>query len=627
MPPGVQFPDNVGIWLPRAHLPPDVRADARDGRLFQVFGRLDDGVSITQAQAELDIIGRQLADVYPATNERMSPVVRLIGDQDTASVFEVMLLQIIVACVLFIACANVAGLLLVRTARRTTEMSVRASLGASRWRMARQLVMESVVLASVAGLAAVGVSSAGVRWLTGLIGNIMEYGVAYELTIDWTVFAFLAGSALVTVGISLAPAMLVSKIDVNTTLKEGNGGPASSLRVRRWTGALVVAELALTIALLTGAGLMTRSLLARQTIDIGIDTSPLLTMRISMVPPQYAASGRRADVFRRLEERLAGLTGVEASAMTTAVPFTFGDGRAVSVDTLATDPDRTRITTLLVGDRYFDTLGIEMLSGRAFTSTDGLQGRETAIVNRRFAEMYFAGENPIGRRIRLDARDAAADSEPPWLTIVGMAPDVRQLDNETAQGPVAFLPHRSEFPRTGDLLVRASPGIDPLALSLPIQEALRQIDVDLAFFNVSTLDEHLAERRTESRRFASILATFAFLGLILSAIGIYGVVAYSVTQRTREFGLRVALGARPHEVRRLVFQVALRQLAWGLPLGLAAGLGMGQVLRSELYGTSPTDPFTLLAIVSVLVAITVAASFVPARRAARLDPIRALRHD
>jgi putative ABC transport system permease protein len=623
MPEGVQFPDNVAIWLPRTHVPADVRDDARDARLFEVFGRLAAGVSIEQARAELDGIGRRLAEQYPATNARFTPAVTPLGEQGTAATFEVLLLQALVASVLLVACANVGGLLLVRTARRMTEMSVRASLGASRWRMARQLIAESAVLAALAGVAGLVVSLAGTRWLTATIGNVTEYGVAYDLSTDWTVFAFLAGCALVTVGVGLAPALLVSKTDVNATLKDGSGGTGTGLRVRRWTGTLVVAELVVTVALLTVAGLITRSLLARQTIDIGIDTSQLLTMRISMVSPEYADVGRRADAFRRLEERLALLPEVDAGTMTTAVPFTFGERRALSIEGRVADGPA--VTTLLVGDRYFDTLGVSLLRGRAFTPADGQPGQESAIINRRFVEIHFAGEDPLGRRIRLAPPNAGADAA--WLTIVGVAPDVRQLESERAHVPVAYLPHRSEVPRTGDLLLRARSGIDPLTLVLPVRRALQEIDANLAFFNVWTLDQYLAERRAEPRLFASIIGTFALFSLLLSALGLYGVAAYAVAQRTREFGLRVALGARPRALRGLVMRVTLQQLAFGLPLGLVAGVSIGEALRSELYGIEPADPLTLLVIVSAVLGVTVVASLVPAQRAARLDPMVVLRRE
>jgi hypothetical protein len=269
-----------------------------------------------------------------------------------------------------------------------------------------------------------------------------------------------------------------------------------------------------------------------------------------------------------------------------------------------------------------------VLRGRAFTPGDGLPGREIVVVNQRFAETYFPGEDPLGRRIRLDAPGGpGAPAGTAWLTIVGVAPDVRQLDSAPGQVPVAFLPHRSEWPRTGELLLRARAGTDPAALVPLVQDALRDIDPGLAFFNVWRLDDYLADRGADVRLFAVILGTFALLALALSAIGVYGVTAYAVAQRTREFGLRMALGARPEQVRRLVVRTALRQLAIGLPVGLAGALAVGQVLSSELEGTSAVDPLTLLVIIAMLAGVTAVASLVPAARAVRLDPALALRRD
>jgi predicted permease len=624
MPEGVQFPDNVAIWLPRAQVPADVDTGPRDARIFEVFGRLAEGVSVVQAQAELGTLSQQLAAAWPATNAGVTPALRPVGEQDLESLLAVALLQALVTCVLLIAAVNVAGLLLMRGARRATEMSVRASLGASRWRVVRQMLVESSVLAVAAGLVGLGLALAGARWLAALTGDVMEYGVAYARSMDWTVFAFLAASCLLTVAVGIAPAVLASRTDVNSVLKDGGGGATGSRRVRRWTGALVVAELAMTLALLAGAGLTTRSLLARSLVEVGVDTSPLVAMGISMVPPEYADTERRANVFRQLEQRLAAVPAIEASAMTTAVPFTFGQNRALVIDG-SDAADAPRVTTLLVGDGYFDTVGIRMVRGRAFASDDGLPGRETVIVNQRFAEAYFADRDPLGARVRLDS--AGTDSQTPWATIVGIAPDVRQLDSAPAQVPVAFLPHRTEWPRTGNLLLRARAGTDPATLVPLAHDALRDIDPGLAFFNVWRLDDLLADRGSDVRLFAAILGTFALLALGLSAIGLYGVTAYAVAQRTREFGLRMALGARPGQVRRLVVGTALRQLAIGLPLGLAGALAVGQILAGELTATRPADPVTLMAVVVLLAGVAMAASLVPASRAARLAPMTALRRD
>jgi predicted permease len=386
----------------------------------------------------------------------------------------------------------------------------------------------------------------------------------------------------------------------------------------------VVAELAMTLALLAGAGLTTRALLDRSAVDVGVDTSPLLTMRVSMVPPEYADPERRADVFRQIEARLSGIPAIEASAMTTAVPFTFGQNRTLTVDGADT-VDAPRVTTLLVGDDYFDTVGIGMLRGRSFGADDGLTGRETAIVNQRFVETYFAGRDPLGARVRLEL--GSTDEQARWATIVGISPDVRQLDGAPMQVPVALLPHRSEWPRVSDVLLRVRPGADPAALAPLIQNELGGIDPGLAFFNVWRVDDLYADRRSDVRLFVAILATFAVIALALSAIGFYSVTAYAVAQRTREFGLRMALGARPAQVRTLVVGDALRRLAIGVPLGLAGALAVGQALRSELDGTNPADPVTLLVIVAMLVGVTTGASLVPAARAARVDPMTALRRE
>ena len=630
MAPDMHFPNNVNIWMPRAQLPPDVPAERRDRRIFWVFGRLADGVSVKQARAELAGVGLWLGQAHPSTNEHMVPTVVPFAERAREGQWRpLLMLQGALVFVFLIACANVANLLLVRAARRSGEMSVRAALGASRWRVVRQLLVESGMLASLAGLAGYGLSVTGVRWLASSTQiSFMPYGLPYELTVDWVVFVFLAAIGLTTVVFGLAPALLVSKSDVNGVLKEDARAGGSGVRARRWTSALIVAELALTLALLSGAGVLVRSFLSGARIEPGVNTSPLLTMRFSMLQPQYTEVADRTALFRLLEDRLGGIADIEASAIATRAPLEGGARLPLVIEGRPTPGgDAPRVTALLVSDAYFDTVGVRLLRGRVFTPSDGLPGQETAIVNRRFAAMHFPGEDPVGRRIRVARVTQPGDlAEEPWLTIVGVTPDIRQIRAEPVQTPVVYRPHRTESPPVSVLVVRARRG-DPADLTAPVLEAMRGIDPDLAFFFIRTMEQLLVERLSYPRFLASGSSTFALVALLLSAVGLYAVTASSATQRTREIGLRVALGARPGQVQWLVLRLALWQLGIGLSIGVVGALGVSRLLRSQRFGTSPLDPTTLLVIVAVLTCVAIVACAMPARRAARLDPMQALRSE
>ena len=629
MPPDMRFPNNVDIWVPRAQLPAATLTGLRDARNLQVLGRLADGISVEQAQVELTSIGIRLSNAYPATNTDIAPNLAPYSERSAGADLRLVFfsLQGAVAFVLLIACANVANLLLARSAHRTREIAVRVALGASRWRVVRQLLVESVLLALLAGIAGFGLAIAGVRWFDAATQNV---GKPYwmEFTMDGTIFAFMAVVCLATgIIFGLAPALHVSKTDVNGVLKEGGRGGTGGLRVRRWTRALVVTEIALTIVLLAGAGFMMRSFLTLYRMDLGVETSRLLTMRLYLPLTKYPEPGPRAELFRQFEERLGSLGDIQARALSSTMPLGGGPVRSLAIDGRPTpvEDEPPVVTTLSVSDGYFDTLGVSLLRGRPFTTSDGLPGQESAIVNRRFAAMHFADEEPLGHRIRLDTPIPAAGApEPTWFTIVGLAPDIRQRSLQDPEpDPVVYLPHRMESPRASVLILRTTGA--PAAITGLVRDTMRVLEPDLPLFDIQTMDQALALQRWPFRVFGSMFATFALIALLLSAIGLYSVTAYSVTQRTQEIGLRVALGAQSGQVLWLVLRLAFRQLAIGLPIGLAGALGVGRLLESLLVQTSPVDPLTLVSIVAVLVASALLACLWPARRADHLDPVAALR--
>jgi putative ABC transport system permease protein len=444
---------------------------------------------------------------------------------------------------------------------------------------------------------------------------------------DARVFAFLL---LVTVGtgilFGLAPALHVSKTNVNDVLKEGGrSGGTTGVRARRWASALIVGELALTLVLLAGAGFMMRSFFVLYGTDIGIDPAPLVTASLSLPDRKYHEPEQRAALYRQLEERLNAIGALDGATVASSQPGGGGGTRTFTVEGRPSPAGSPlpSATSVSIGTKYFDTIGVRLIRGRPLDHNDGTPGQLNVVVNQRFAAMHFAGEDPVGRRIGFTP-DAA---KPPgaWMTIVGISPDVRQRDMDDEPDPVVYLPYRFEPQLAIGVLARSR--TTAAAVAPLLRAELRSIDPDLPLFQIRPLTDNLAQQRWPFTIFGSMFAFFAFIALLLSAVGLYAVTAYSVTQRTQEIGVRMALGAQPSQVLWLFQRRALTHLAIGLVLGLAGAIGVGQLLQSLLVGTAPTDPITLLSIASLLVAVALAASFWPARRATRLDPVIALRYE
>ena len=636
MPEGFKFPQNADLWQPLA-LVPNIEQQQRNARGFEVFGRLAPGVSQAQAQAELRAIGQRLTKDYPDTNKDVQPRVQTFNERVNGGPIKAVFLSLMgaVGFVLLIACANVANLLLARSAQRSREIAVRVSIGATRWRIVRQLLMESLVLALISGLLGFALAIIGIRLFDAATQDV---GKPYwiQFTMDGRVFAYLAAICLGTgVLFGLAPALHVSKTDINEILKEGGRSGGAGIRVRRWTGGLIIAELALTLALLAGAGFMMRNFLTLYRMDLGIDTSQLLTMSLALPERKYASIEQRLAFYDRLQERLQANRRIRAVTVASNPPMQGGSARRLAVDgrPLADGEQLPMVTMLTVDPRYFETVGLPLVRGRAFTAGDGTPGQESVIINSRFAQMHFASEDPLGRRIVLsmDLAGGAAPANIPTsltATIVGIAPNVRQRNFEEAEtDPVAYMPFRSD-PRALMTLLARSEG-DPAEVTSLLREEVRAIDGDLPLFNIRTMDQNLAQQRWPFRVFGTMFAIFALIALVLSAVGLYAVTSYSVTQRTQEIGVRTALGAESKQVMWLFLRRAFFHLAVGLTLGIAGALGVGKIFESSdlLIQTTGRDPATIGSIAALLALVSLAACVWPARRATRLDPLVALRRD
>ena len=632
MPDGMHFPFNADIWIPIGTMPAALSQQPRQARGYFAVGRLADGVTVEQSRSELQMIGKRLAEQYPTTNRDLWPHADPFLQRTLGSQIRLLFWSLLgaVGFVVLIACSNVANLLLARAARRSGEMSVRVAIGASRWNIVRQLLIESILLAFVAGALGLLLSIVGIRWFAAEAQNV---GVPYWMvfTMDWRTFAFLLALCLATgVTFGLAPALHASKTNVHEMLKEGGRTGSGGLRVRRWTAGLIVVQVALTLVLLAGSGLMLRSFLTMYRMDIGIQTARLVTTGMIIPARKYPGWEDRTRFLQAIDDHFASVAGIEAASTATAIPFGGGAVRQIEIDGRAAVPgDRLpEVTMLSVGSRYFDAIAAPLVRGRAFTNDDGGTGRQVAIINQRLAAVYFKGQDPIGHLIRL-SQNTARNEKAEWLTIVGLAANVRQRNNNQEREPdaVAYIPHRQNTTMARAASVLARTRTAPAQATRILYEAMKGVDPDQALSAPITMDDALAQNRWLLRVFTTMFMVFAVIALVVAAVGLYAVTAYAVTQHTREIGVRLALGAQPGPVIWLFLKRSLGQLALGLTIGLAGAVALGRVLQSFLVQTSAHDPLTLVSIVVLLTVVAVAACVGPARRATRLDPLIALRHD
>lgn len=620
---GMQFPAMSDAWMPIGQTPA-AAAMQRATRNLRIFGRVAAGAGMAEATAEVNGIAARLAVDYPDTNKD----VRVALEPFTGRANEPFLYAMFAAVgfVLCIACANVASLLLARAAHRSQEIALRGALGASRWRVVRQLLVESLMMAVLAAGLGMLLGRVGM-WL--FVGDTDPRGIAYwvDWSMDGRVFTFLAIAATATFLLfGVTPALVLSRGMRGEALKEAGRGNARSSR--RSTNALLVVELALTVVLLTGATLMTRSLLAMDVRDRVIDSSQLVTASVTPPTRKYPTPEQRLAFLRQLEERLRGMPMVSAATLASNLPFVSGSSRRLTIEGRDDGaPQPPTVLSVTVGDGYFETLGLPIVAGRTFTALDGTEGHDSVIVNRAFAARFFVNQDPIGQRIRLanpNAKDVAA-----VMTIVGVSPTVRQQPQSQTIDAVAYVPFRSamrgEAPVSMSLIVRTT--ATPDAVVGTLREELRQLDPDLALSKIEALDVAVRSARWTHRLFSRVFTVFAGIALLLSAVGLYAVIAYAVGQRTQEIGVRMALGAQRGDVAWLFARRACVQLAVGLAVGLAGALGLGTLLGGLLVETRPTDPITLVIVVGALIAASVVATMVPVRRALRLDPVAALRHE
>ncbi len=601
--------------------------DRRSTQNLFATGRLKDGVSFAQAEASLNVLAGQLGKEYPETNEgqtmTLTPPGLIHPMLRTPVIGFTWALMAVVGLVLLIACTNLASLLLQRAAERRKEVAIRLALGASRFRLVRQLLTESVLLSLAGG--AVGFLFA--VWMIDLVASFkppVDFPLTFDLAIDWRVFGFALLVSLVTgILFGIVPALQSTKPELVPALKEATA-QAGHHRSRLRSG-LVVAQIALSLVLLVAAGLVVRSLQRLQTTSPGFETENRLTMSVDVGLQGYDET-RGRQFYEQLVEGVESLPGVQSASLADFVPLSLNyNSTDVYVEGQA--PARgANVPTAMnasIGTNYFATMGISLVEGRDFSPADKKDAPRVVIVNETFARRFFPGANPsanaIGKRVSFGGVDGA------YSQIVGVARAGKYFSIGEAPRTFVYLPVLQSYSSNANLLVHTS--LDAGAMKTAVRGEAQKLDANLPVFGVKTLTEHMGLSLFPARIAATLLGGFGLLALVLAAIGIYGVMAYSVTQRTREIGIRVALGAQPRDVLRLVMRQGVIVIVIGVLCGLAAAYGATRLLTSLLYGLSATDPLTFIIVSLLLALIALLAGYIPARRATRIDPMIALRYE
>ncbi|HWC95114.1 MAG TPA: ABC transporter permease [Candidatus Sulfopaludibacter sp.] len=620
MPRDFQFPARTEFWIPLAMNLQNWQQ--RGGHYLSGIGRLRDGVAMETAHADLNQIAARAEKENPQSNAGWDTTLQSLQEASVGKVRPAMVtLTAAVGFVLLIACVNLANLLLSRSAARRREIGIRNALGAGRARLVRQLLTESSLLSILGAAVGLGLAYAGTRLLVTLTPDILPR--AAEIGMDVRVLLFTAAIAVFTgVLFGLAPAIQMARTDVNSALREGGRGNAMGFRRNRLRSVLVIGEVALALVLLSGAGLLMRSFYRLQGVDPGFDTHNVLTFRTNLPAARYAKPEQTVGFYDRALQRLRELPGVTAAGAGQIFPLA-GDDYILSFEQVGKPPlppgNQPSAAYYSVTDGFFEALRIPMKTGRPFNAHDTASSQPVAIISEQMARQFYHGENPIGQHLKVgNGSDKPAE-------IVGIAGDIRDQELESFGRPAIYYPATQD--PFGSMYFGVRTAGDPAALITAVRAAIRGLDAELPLDAVGTVDGSVSKSLSQRRFSMLLMAIFASLALILAVIGIYGVMAYSVTQATQEIGIRMALGAGRAEVLRIVLGYAGLLLAVGLGLGLAAAAGAGRLLAAQLFEVKPFDALTFAAVAAALVLTGLTACLVPAFRAMRVDPLIALRNE
>jgi putative ABC transport system permease protein len=588
---------------------------------MSVIARLKPGVSVNAAETQMKTIAAGLTSEFPQFDTGWT--VRVLSMRDELSQdFRPALLVLTgaVAFVLLIACANVANLLLARGAVRQREIAVRAALGAQRSRVVRQLLTESLVLGALGGVAGLFIARWGLDLLLAI--SPVEVSAFNQLTLSYPVLAFTAGVSILTAVVcGFAPAFEGSRTDVQEALKDGSRQVGGGVRGKRLRHGFVIAEVALAVVLLVGAGLMLRTFASLQRVDTGLDTSNVITMRVSLPARKYDDS-KALRFFQDAARRVASIPGVQSAGIVSYLPFA-GLGAATRVTIVGQPPrppGQDLTTDVTVCDNgYLQALRIPLLKGRLFTEREMREKSNVVVINETMARQHFAGQDPIGQRVVINMTDPNVPTE-----IIGVVGNTKFTDVRAESRPTSYWPHpQLEY---NSMTIAARTAGDPQTFAPTIEREIHALDPDQPVSDVRTMDQWVSRSLAQARFNSLLLATFAALALLLAAIGIYGVMSYAVSQRTSEIGIRLAMGAAMRDILAMIIGDAMRLAAIGLAIGVVLALALSRTLATLLYQVTGTDPLTFAAVVGVLGGVALVASYLPARRAARIPPVEALRY-
>jgi putative ABC transport system permease protein len=621
------FPSTAGVWMPLGQMP-DFTTD-RSVRSLRVIGRLHDGISEGAAQSEVEAIFGGFATAHPDSNRTVRARIGKLNDQLLGNLTGWIPFIAAGVIVILVACANVANLMMARALHRAPEIAIRTSLGASRARIVGQLLIEAMAIAAAGAVLGAVVSMAGVRVVEGGIpAGILPYWFDYSM--DRGVFAALVGLALATIVVfGLVPALHASRTDVNRTLKDGGRNIVTSRGVRAWTAAFLTVELALAMTLLNSVALTWYVTNRSIPTDQSLDTTEVMTAAITLPSSAYSTAERRADFFSRLDERLLGRSQVVTTTRATLLP---GEGAAPRRLQLrgqepAPDAPTPTVLTIEIAPHYFDTLAVPLLRGRDFTPIDGMPGHDVAIVNERFGAVYLNGADPIGIQVAVTPAAAPSTTPPRWLSIVGVAPVIRQQSQGGVerQSPAVYVPVAGSSSTTASLMVRHR--IDPDRAATLLRAEAQAVDPNVALYRMRTLKQAVREGQWNRHTSAVLADTVTWMSVLLALVGLYAVTAQRVALKTREIGLRMALGARASHVAGVIIRGLRGPIALGVVLASAGSMVWDGTFSSGIAGVYASTPVMLLKCAAWIVACVLLACVLPLRRATATDPVAALRDE
>ena len=613
------------LWLPLVVTPESQTVAARKDRPLHVFARLKPGVTIAQARAEVAALAQRAQASYPEIEKGWGATARTLPEfliYDFGIRTALLVMMTVVGFVLMIACANVAGLLLTRAAGRRKELAIRFALGASRIHIVRQFLTEGLVIAVLGGGLGLLLASSGIKFVRASL-SFNDAILAVPITLDRNVVIFSAAvSLLCAVLCSLAPALTSSRADVNTNLKSEGYTASSSRSHSRLRTLIVTAEIAMALFLLVGCGLLFHSLYVIEHQSLGFRVDRLLTAGVTLDSARYQDSARQVAFTREVISRLQHLPGAEAAAASSDLPSTFPNSVTLRIKDQPDPPSNQRLTAIhfVVTPEYFNTAGIAVLGGRTFLDSDATTTARVVVVNQEFAKRYLHGEDPIGKQVQLDVSGKAE-----WSEIIGTVGNVKAFSESSRDDPAVYESILQRPVASFFLMVRSSS--DPAVLASGLRTEVAQVDPELPLSHMMSMDEVIHRQRFGDAFFSKVLTAFAVLALILAAIGIYGLIAYSVSQRAQEIGIRMALGARSEDVLRMVIWEGLKMSAIGGAIGFSLSLPLPKVFSTIFFDLHTNEPRLYFIVPAVVFMVATLAAYIPARRAARVDPIGALRQN